>query len=109
MYLYENLARHVPIAQTLDAASNLRAQTRMTTLASEQRLIVPGHDPDVFARFPTPATASRAFADARIGERRHDAAQSASRRRIRWVAGRLTPRWSIARLEVERGAQQRDV
>jgi len=26
----------------------------MTTLASEQRLIVPGHDPDVFVRFPTP-------------------------------------------------------
>jgi len=54
MYLYENLARHVPIAQTLDSASNLRTQTRMTTLASEQRLIVPGHDPDVFVRFPTP-------------------------------------------------------
>jgi len=54
MYLYENLARHVPIAQTLDSASNLRTQTRMTTLASEQRLIVPGHDPEVFVRFPTP-------------------------------------------------------
>lgn len=54
MYLYENLARHVPIAQTLDSASNLRTQTRMTTLASEQRFIVPGHDPDVFVRFPTP-------------------------------------------------------
>ena len=54
MYLYENLARHVPIAQTLDSASNLRTQTRMTTLASDQRLIVPGHDPEVFVRFPTP-------------------------------------------------------
>ncbi|MGH9637723.1 MAG: N-acyl homoserine lactonase family protein, partial [Candidatus Angelobacter sp.] len=29
MYLYENLEKHVPIAQTLDAASNLRAQDRM--------------------------------------------------------------------------------
>ena len=54
MYLYENLARHVPIAQTLDTASNLRAQARMVTLASDPRLIVPGHDPDVFVRFPTP-------------------------------------------------------
>ena len=54
MYLYENLARHVPIAQTLDSASNLRTQARMMTLASDQRLIIPGHDPDVFVRFPTP-------------------------------------------------------
>ena len=29
MYLYENLEKHVPIAATLDAASNLRAQDRM--------------------------------------------------------------------------------
>ena len=54
MYLYENLVRHVPIAQTLDTASNLRTQARMTTLASDPRLIIPGHDPEVFVRFPTP-------------------------------------------------------
>jgi glyoxylase-like metal-dependent hydrolase (beta-lactamase superfamily II) len=54
VYLYENLARHVPIAQTLDAASNLRAQERMLTLASDPKFIVPGHDPEVFTRFPTP-------------------------------------------------------
>lgn len=54
MYLYENLARHVAIAQTLDAASNLRAQDRMVTLASDPRFIVPGHDPEVFTRFPSP-------------------------------------------------------
>jgi len=53
-YLYENLDRHVPIAQTLDAASNLRAQDRMKQLASSPRLIVPGHDPSVFTRFPAP-------------------------------------------------------
>lgn len=53
MYLYENLATHKPIAQTLDAASNLRAQDRMRTLASDPRLIVPGHDPAEFERFPT--------------------------------------------------------
>jgi glyoxylase-like metal-dependent hydrolase (beta-lactamase superfamily II) len=54
VYLYENMARHVPIAQTLDSASNLRTQERMLTLASSPRLIVPGHDPEVFVRFPTP-------------------------------------------------------
>ena len=52
MYLYENLDRHLPIAQTLDAASNLKAQDRMKTLASDPRLIVPGHDPAEFERFP---------------------------------------------------------
>jgi len=52
MYLYENLEKHVPIAQTLDAASNLRAQDRMKQLASSPRLIIPGHDPAVFDKFP---------------------------------------------------------
>jgi hypothetical protein len=54
MYLYENLDRHLPIAQTLDRDSNLRAQERMLTLASDRRLIVPGHDPAVFVHFPAP-------------------------------------------------------
>jgi glyoxylase-like metal-dependent hydrolase (beta-lactamase superfamily II) len=54
VYLYENLATHRPIAQTLDSLSNLRTQARMMSLASDPRLIVPGHDPEVFTRFPTP-------------------------------------------------------
>jgi glyoxylase-like metal-dependent hydrolase (beta-lactamase superfamily II) len=54
MYLYENMTKHVPIAQTLDKESNLRAQDRMKTLASNPRLIIPGHDPEVFVRFPEP-------------------------------------------------------
>lgn len=53
-YLYENLERHRPITQSLDTLSNLRAQERMARLASEPRLIVPGHDEDVFVRFPKP-------------------------------------------------------
>ena len=52
MYLYENLEKHAPIAQTFDAASNLRAQDRMRQLAASPRLIVPGHDPTVFEKFP---------------------------------------------------------
>lgn len=53
-YLYENIERHVPIAQTLDSVSNLNAQRRMLAIASDPRLIVPGHDPLVFVRFPQP-------------------------------------------------------
>jgi glyoxylase-like metal-dependent hydrolase (beta-lactamase superfamily II) len=55
VYLYENLELGRPIAQTLDAASNLAAQQRMRRIAAEERLIVPGHDPAVFARFPSAA------------------------------------------------------
>lgn len=51
MYLYENLDAHQPIAQTLDAASNLRTQDRMKSMASEPRFLVPGHDPAVFGKF----------------------------------------------------------
>ena len=54
MYLYENLERHVPIAATVDAASNLRAQDRMKEIAARPGFIVPGHDPAVFAKFPGP-------------------------------------------------------
>ena len=51
VYLYENLEKRAAIAQTLDPASNLKAQDRVRTLASDARLIVPGHDPAVFERF----------------------------------------------------------
>src|SRR5437763_1707149 len=45
MYLYENLDTHKAIAQTLDAASNLRTQDRMRSLVSDAKFLVPGHDP----------------------------------------------------------------
>jgi glyoxylase-like metal-dependent hydrolase (beta-lactamase superfamily II) len=51
-YLYENLEREIAIAQTLDPAANLAAQRRMKRIASSARLVVPGHDAAVFARFP---------------------------------------------------------
>jgi glyoxylase-like metal-dependent hydrolase (beta-lactamase superfamily II) len=51
IYLYENLEKRAAIAQTLDAASNLKAQDRIRGLASDPRLIVPGHDPAVFEKF----------------------------------------------------------
>jgi glyoxylase-like metal-dependent hydrolase (beta-lactamase superfamily II) len=54
MYLYENLEKHAPIAQTFDADSNLKAQDRMREIASKPDFIVPGHDPAVFVKFPKP-------------------------------------------------------
>jgi hypothetical protein len=54
MYLYENLERHVPIAATLDAASNLQAQDLMKQIAARPALIIPGHDPAVFEKLPNP-------------------------------------------------------
>lgn len=54
MYLYENLEKHAPIAQTFDADSNIKAQDRMKQIASRTDLIIPGHDPEVFVKFPKP-------------------------------------------------------
>jgi glyoxylase-like metal-dependent hydrolase (beta-lactamase superfamily II) len=51
MYLYENLEKHVPIAATLDADSNLRAQDRMKQLAASPQFVIPGHDPAVMTKF----------------------------------------------------------
>jgi glyoxylase-like metal-dependent hydrolase (beta-lactamase superfamily II) len=51
MYLWENLEKHVPIAATLDAASNLRALDRMMELAGDAKHIIPGHDPAVMRRY----------------------------------------------------------
>jgi len=55
MYLYENLEKHVPIAATLDAVSNLHAQDRMKRLAASPTFIIPGHDPAVMTKFPNVA------------------------------------------------------
>ncbi|HEY1496275.1 MAG TPA: N-acyl homoserine lactonase family protein [Candidatus Solibacter sp.] len=56
VYLYENLEKHLPIAATLDAASNLRAQDRMRELAGDAKRIIPGHDPAVMTRFKETVT-----------------------------------------------------
>lgn len=55
LYLYHNLERRRPIAATWDSMSNRRAQERMLRLASDPRLVVPGHDRAVFERFPAVA------------------------------------------------------
>ena len=55
VYMYLNLEKHAPIAQSLDKESNLRAQDRMKDLAANPKLIVPGHDPAIMKNFPTVA------------------------------------------------------
>jgi glyoxylase-like metal-dependent hydrolase (beta-lactamase superfamily II) len=55
VYLYENLEKRTPIAQTLDAAANLAAQDRIRALVGASGVVVPGHDPLVFERFPAVA------------------------------------------------------
>jgi glyoxylase-like metal-dependent hydrolase (beta-lactamase superfamily II) len=52
VYMYENLDLHIPIGATLDPQSNLAAQDRMVGMAAARRLVIPGHDPAVFQRFP---------------------------------------------------------
>ena len=54
-YLYENLDTRAAIAQTLDADSNVKAQARMLQLAASPAMVIPGHDPAVFERFPAVA------------------------------------------------------
>ena len=57
MYMFENLAKHEPIGATFspaDSVSNLQAQDRMRHIASIPGLIIPGHDPQIFVRFPAP-------------------------------------------------------
>lgn len=52
VYMYLNLEKHRPIAQSLDKESNLRAQDRMRSIASNVNLIIPGHDLAVMKKFP---------------------------------------------------------
>jgi len=54
IYLYENLEKHLPLGLSMDKDADLRVQERVLRLASNPRLIVPGHDPAVFDRFPKP-------------------------------------------------------
>jgi glyoxylase-like metal-dependent hydrolase (beta-lactamase superfamily II) len=54
IYMYENLEKHLPLGLTEDREADSRNQARMLRIASSPRLIVPGHDPAVFDRFPKP-------------------------------------------------------
>jgi hypothetical protein len=40
---------------TLDPAGYVKAMTRMTTMVSDKKYIVKGHDAQIFSRFPTVA------------------------------------------------------
>jgi glyoxylase-like metal-dependent hydrolase (beta-lactamase superfamily II) len=56
VYLYMNLEKHLPISEAFggDYAGNLAAQDRMRKIASQPNLIIPGHDPLEFVKFPKP-------------------------------------------------------
>jgi glyoxylase-like metal-dependent hydrolase (beta-lactamase superfamily II) len=60
-YLYENLKSHRASAtfDAADAAANVTAQQRMVALAGSAERVVPGHDPEQFARFPTTVRVAR--------------------------------------------------
>jgi glyoxylase-like metal-dependent hydrolase (beta-lactamase superfamily II) len=54
---YQNLEQHISIWATFapgDSTMNLEAQDRMRRIASDPKLIFPGHDPAIFTRFPAP-------------------------------------------------------
>lgn len=53
---YENLERRLPNALAIDSAANRRALELMLRLAARPALVVPGHDPEVFRRFPRPGS-----------------------------------------------------
>jgi glyoxylase-like metal-dependent hydrolase (beta-lactamase superfamily II) len=55
--MYENIEKRIPIAGRFalgDTIANLNAQDRMHRIASDPRLIFPGHDPAIFSRYPKP-------------------------------------------------------
>jgi glyoxylase-like metal-dependent hydrolase (beta-lactamase superfamily II) len=57
IWIYYNLEHMVPASTggTLDPAGYVKAMQRMKTLASSPKYIIPGHDGDVFTRFPAVA------------------------------------------------------
>ncbi len=54
-YLYRNLETRtaIPTFEPSDRENNLRALERMIALAGSIEHVVPGHDPEVFRRYPT--------------------------------------------------------
>jgi len=52
VWFYPNLEKELPISLCLDTASYVKAIKRMKTLVTDQDLIIPGHDNQVFMKFP---------------------------------------------------------
>jgi len=55
--MYQNIENRIPIAGRFapaDTIANLQAQDRMHRIASDPKLIFPGHDPAIFIRYPKP-------------------------------------------------------
>ncbi|HEX9729697.1 MAG TPA: N-acyl homoserine lactonase family protein [Gemmatimonadales bacterium] len=60
-YLYRNLAQHRPVATftRADTTANVQAQARMLRLGGGIDQVVPGHDPQLFTRYPTEGRVAR--------------------------------------------------
>lgn len=52
IWFYHNLDNLSPATLTFDSTGYINQMKRMKTLASDQRLIIPGHDVKIFERFP---------------------------------------------------------
>lgn len=66
-HFYENYEKRNPFPLVVDVEDMLKGYDTLTRLAGERRLIVPGHDPLVRARFPS------AFENSGVDVRRLDA------------------------------------
>jgi glyoxylase-like metal-dependent hydrolase (beta-lactamase superfamily II) len=55
IWFYHNYDNLLSASITFDTAAYIHQMKRMKTLASSERLIIPGHDSQIFERFPTVA------------------------------------------------------
>ena len=51
-HFFENFERDVPFPWVLDVGATLEGFKRLRALASDDALVIPGHDPEIMERFP---------------------------------------------------------
>ena len=51
-HFFENFERDVPFPWVLDVGGTLEGFKRLRALASDDALVIPGHDPEIMERFP---------------------------------------------------------
>ena len=52
IWFYINLEKELPVSLSFDSTTYVKAIRRMKTLVSNPNLIIPGHDNDLFSKFP---------------------------------------------------------
>jgi glyoxylase-like metal-dependent hydrolase (beta-lactamase superfamily II) len=53
-YLFKNIEDEIPIGATADEDADRKTILKMKSLAGRPGLVIPGHDPLIFSRFPVP-------------------------------------------------------